>query len=230
MKPDIKFKIIRLKNNSISEKYAAECIIQAAKFGITVEYFDAINGLNYQQHLDELKIVPKYKFKKGRAGVYGCFLSHYYLWKQCVQDNIPYGIMEHDGFFISKLPNDILNHFTDVLKLDGLDPYSKYYQIELEKEKDLSLTYKKYYNPSAKFLHKNETGNYMKGAYGYIIKPHAANRIIDWIFKNGFVPADQQIGDALVDIQVTSPSLIRLHPAYFSQIKELSLTGNPELL
>jgi hypothetical protein len=48
MKPDIKFKIIRLKNNSISEKYAAECIIQAAKFGITVEYFDAINGLNYQ--------------------------------------------------------------------------------------------------------------------------------------------------------------------------------------
>jgi GR25 family glycosyltransferase involved in LPS biosynthesis len=139
-------------------------------------------------------------------------------------------ILEHDGYFINPLPSDVLDHFSDVLKLDGLDPYSKHYQDELENEKDLNLTYKKYHNPSAKFLHKNETGNYMKGAYGYIIKPHAAKKIVDWIAVNGFVPADQQIGDLLVDITVTTPSLVRLHPAYFNQIKELSLTGNPELL
>ena len=53
---------------------------------------------------------------------------------------------------------------------------------ELENQKYLNLTYKKYHNPSAKFLHKNETGNYMKGAYGYIIKPHAAKKIVDWIY------------------------------------------------
>jgi glycosyl transferase family 25 len=99
----MKFKIIRLKGNSISEKHANECVEQAKQFGITVEYFDAINGLDYQSHLDNLKIIPKYKFKKGRAGVYGCFLSHYYLWKQCVQDNVPYVIMEHDGFFIKEI-------------------------------------------------------------------------------------------------------------------------------
>jgi GR25 family glycosyltransferase involved in LPS biosynthesis len=226
----MKFKIIRLKNNTISEKHAVECIEQAKTFGIDVEYFDAINGLEYQQHLDKLNLKPKYKFKKGRAGVYGCFLSHYYLWQTCVNDNVPYLILEHDGYFIKPLPSDALDHFADVLKLDGLDPYSKHYQDELENEKDLNLTYKKYYNPSAKFLHKNETGNYMKGAYGYIIKPHAAKRIVDWIAANGFVPADQQIGDLLVDITVTTPSLVRLHPAYFNQIKELSLTGNPELL
>ncbi len=44
--------IIRLKNNSISEKYATECVEQAAKFGIAVEYFDAINGLEYSNHLE----------------------------------------------------------------------------------------------------------------------------------------------------------------------------------
>ena len=70
----------------------------------------------------------------------------------------------------------------------------------------------------------------MRGAYGYIIKPHAAKKVIDWIVVNGFVPADQQIGDALVDIQVVAPSIVRLHPDYYNRIGELSLTGNPELL
>ena len=77
--------IIRLKDNPISEKYAAECVNQAKTFGIDVNYFDAINGLEYQKHLEELNIHPKYKFKKGRAGVYGCFLSHYYLWQACAK-------------------------------------------------------------------------------------------------------------------------------------------------
>jgi GR25 family glycosyltransferase involved in LPS biosynthesis len=226
----MKYFIIRLKNNPISEKYAAECVDQAKQFGIDVEYFDAVTGLEYQQHLTQLNIYPKYKFKKGRAGVFGCFLSHYYLWKQCSIDNVPYVILEHDGYIIKPFPADILNHFNDVLKLDGLDPYSKSYETALAEETKLNLSYKKYYNPTAKFLEKNQTGNYMKGAYGYIIKPHAAKHILDWISNNGFVPADQQIGDALVDIQVVTPSLIRLHPAYFNQIKTLSLTVNPELL
>ena len=112
--------IIRLKDNPISEKYATECVDQAATFGIEVNYFDAINGLEYLDHLDKLKILPKYKFKKNRIGVYGCFLSHYYLWNQCVEDNIPYTILEHDGYFINPMPDDVLENFTDVLKLDNL--------------------------------------------------------------------------------------------------------------
>jgi len=226
----MKYFIIRLKNNSISEKYAAECVEQAKKFNINIEYFDAVNGLEYQRHLDKLKIKPRYKFKKGRAGVFGCFLSHYYLWKQCSVDNVPYVILEHDGYIIKPFPADILDQFTDVLKLDGLDPYSKNYENLLTQETNLKLLYKTYHNPTAKFLEKNQTGNYMRGAYGYIIKPHAAKNIVEWISTNGFVPADQQIGDELVDIQVVMPSLVRLHPAYFNQIKALSLTGNPELL
>ena len=226
----MKFKIIRLKNNPISEKYAAECVTQAKTFGIDVDYFDAINGLEYPSHLEKLKIVPRYKFKKGRAGVFGCFLSHYYLWKKCIEDNVPYLILEHDGYFIKPLPNDILDRFSDVLKLDELDPYSKSYNVQIENKKHHLITFKKYYNPTAKFLEKNQTGNYMRGAYGYIIKPHAAKKVIDWIVVNGFVPADQQIGDALVDIQVVAPSIVRLHPDYYNRIGELSLTGNPELL
>jgi len=222
--------IIRLKDNPISEKHADECVAQAKIFGIDIEYFDAINGLEYPSHLEKLKIFPKYKFKKGRAGVFGCFLSHYYLWKKCMEDDVPYLILEHDGYFVGPLPDDVLDRFNDVLKLDGLDPFSKEYELALENEKNTTLTYKKYHNPTAKFLEKNQTGNYLRGAYGYIIKPHAAKIIVEWIAVNGFVPADNQIGDALVDIQVVSPTIVRLHPAYNNRIRELSLTSNPDLL
>jgi hypothetical protein len=70
----------------------------------------------------------------------------------------------------------------------------------------------------------------MRGAYGYIIKPHAAKKLVDWIQINGFVPADQQLGDAIVKIDVITPSIVRLHPNYVGKIAELSLTGNPNLL
>ena len=222
--------IIRLKDHVISEKHANECVAEAKKFGIEVNYFDAINGNEYATHLENLKIFAKYKFKKGRAGVFGCFLSHYYLWKKCAKENIPYLILEHDGYFIKPLPSNILDQFSDVLKLDNLDPYSKSYESIIEEEKTLKQCVYKYHNHQAKFLEKNQTGNYMRGAYSYIIKPHAAQQIVDWIGVNGFVPADQQIGDALVDIQVVVPTIARLHPAYFNRIGELSLTGNPELL
>lgn len=222
--------LIRLKNNPISEKPAADCVAQAAKFGIDVEYFDAVNGLEYLSHLAKLNIHPKYKFKKGRAGTYGCFLSHYYLWQQCVDENTAYCILEHDGYFVNPLPDNILDKFTDVLKLDNLNPFTKSYETELAQTQSQPMSIEKYFNPKAKFLHKNMTGNYLLGAYGYLIKPHAAKKLVDWIAVNGFVPADNQIGDALVDIRVTVPTVVRLHPAYFQNIKALSLTGNPHLL
>jgi len=229
--------IIRLKNNAISEKYADLCVAQARKFDIDVEYFNGINGLEYPQHLAQLGIKPRYKFKKGRAGVFGCFLSHYYLWLKCAAGNQPFLILEHDGFFIKPLPNNILDTFSDVLRLDNLDPFSKQYNSLLQDQQHQLLTVSKYHNaqaktadPGSKFVEKIGTGNYMRGNYGYIIKPGAAEKLIRWIQQNGFVPADQQIGDAVVDIQVAVPSLVRLHPDYYNRIGELSLTGNPDLL
>jgi GR25 family glycosyltransferase involved in LPS biosynthesis len=229
--------IIRLKNNAISEKYADLCVAQARKFDIDVEYFDGINGLEYPQHLARLGISPRYKFKKGRAGVFGCFLSHYYLWLQCAAGDQPFLILEHDGFVIRPLPSNILDTFTHVLKLDNLDPYSKHYDTAVTAHLDRPIVVSKYHNSQAKtlndgsdFVEKIGTGNYVRGAYSYIIKPHAAQKLVDWIKHNGFVPADQQIGDAVVDIQVTFPTIVRLHPDYHNRIKEISLTGNPELL
>jgi GR25 family glycosyltransferase involved in LPS biosynthesis len=227
----MQFHIIRLKKNEISEKHAKECVKQAKQFGYDVNYFDAINGNKYEAYINHFKIAPKYKFKKGRVGVHGCFLSHYHLWKACVKANETFCILEHDGYFVKPLPDDVENKFTDVLKLDGHDPYSGNYNKIFENEQSIdNVEINQYYNSQAKATEKNGTGNYLRGAYGYLIKPHAADKIIRWIDANGYLPADIQIGSAIVDIKVTQPSVVRLHPAYFKKVGELSLTGNPNLI
>jgi GR25 family glycosyltransferase involved in LPS biosynthesis len=128
------------------------------------------------------------------------------------------------------VPPNILTQFDDVLKLDNFDPWSKTYENSTVGDGTNNIDVVQYFNPKTKFEEKNQTGNYMRGAYSYIIKPNAAKKLIDRVYSHGFVPADQQIGDGVVDIQLIKPTIARLHPAYENRIKELSLTGNPELL
>jgi len=225
----LKFKIIRLKDNALSERIANESIAQAKLFNIDVELFDAINGLTYQEHLDTLGIKPLKKFKKGKPGVYGCFLSHYYLWKQCFEEQVPFVILEHDGYFIKPLPENILDTFDDVLKLESENPYSPTYEQQLDTiyQDPLSVSI---VEPTGDM--NNGAGWYSVGAYAYIIKPHAAKKLIDWIDANGFLPADQQIGSYAVTVHECRPSLARLHPFYIETkgIKSMSMTMNTELL
>jgi glycosyl transferase family 25 len=225
----MKAKIITLKNNELSERVAKDCIEQAAKFEISVEIFNAINGLDYEQHLEKLNVRPLKKFKKGKPGVYGCFLSHYYLWKECAESNEPYLVLEHDGFLIKPLPDNILDQFEDVLKLESENPYSPEYENRLELIKDHDLTY----NIVEPYRDMNNgAGWYSVGAYAYIIKPHAAKKLITWIDENGFLPADQQLGSYAVTLHECKPSLARLHHFYIKDgnIKAMSTTMKTELL
>ena len=225
----MKAKIIILKNNQLSERVAKDCIEQATRFGISVEIFNAINGLEYQQHLEKLNIRPLKKFKKGKPGVYGCFLSHYYLWKECAESKEPYIILEHDGFLIKSLPGNILDQFDDVLKLESENPYRSTYEDRLELTKDNNLTY----NIVEPYRDMNNgAGWYSVGAYAYIIKPQAADKLITWIDKNGFLPADQQLGSYAITLHECKPSLARLHHFYIKDgnIKSMSTTMNTELL
>lgn len=224
----MKTRIIRLKNNKHSCNMARDCFNQAVKFNLQPEFFDAIDGNDVSQHYQTTGIMPKRRMKKGRPGVLGCFFSHYYLWLECMQTNVPFVILEHDGYMLKPLPSNILDTFDDVLKLDRCDPYSNSYNQILEDESLLELSVKKYINLQNKNPVKIGTGNYFKGAYAYIIKPCAAIKLIKHIRQNGHVPADQQIGDWIVDTRTTVPSLARLHPHYSigSNIKKDSLTRN----
>jgi len=223
--------IIRLEENEHSCKMAKDCYDQAIKFNLQPEFFKAINGLDAEKHYVSTRIKRARKFKKNRPGVLGCFFSHYYLWSRCIKINEPIIILEHDGYFIRELPDNINDMFEDVLKLDRLDPYSKNYNNLLKQEESLPVDTKKYFNTSAKKTSSKKyagSGNYFKGAYSYIIKPLAAKKLIDHITEFGHLPADQQIGDNIVNTMTTIPSLVRLHPFYAigNNINTTSLTRN----
>jgi GR25 family glycosyltransferase involved in LPS biosynthesis len=215
----MKAKIITLKGNELSERIAKESVEQAALMNIGVEYFEAINGFYSEQHCIDLGYR---RAGKMRPGALGCALSHIYLWKQCVEDNEPYLILEHDGYIIEPLPDNVLDLFEDVLKLDSCNPYSDEYEQDIEnKSKDqleiLDL-------PEDRKM-VSGAGQYSRGAYAYIIKPHAAKQILEYISVNGIIKADHQLGNAVCKIKTVNKSMVRLHPYYLGRVKMLSTTN-----
>ena len=223
----IKTFIIRLEENEHSCKMAQECYDQAVKFNIRPEFFKAVNGYESEKHYASTGIKRLGKFKKNRPGVTGCFFSHYYLWEKCIKLNEPIIILEHDGYIIRHIQDELLNTFDDVLKLDNLDPFDLKYnkKIDLEKEHEIKVIEYKFSNKKVK---KVELGEYFKGAYSYIIKPQGAKKLINFIQKNGHRPADQQINSSILELKTTVPTVARLHPFYSinNNIETASLTKN----
>lgn len=220
----MKCRIIRLADHEFSNRIAAECIQQARQFGLDVKAFDALRPVQAQHLFDHIGI-KKYpaKLKKDNPGVLGCAASHYSLWKQCVDANEPYLILEQDGFMIRPLPGQL--EFEHVLKLDSCDPFSADYdaQVSADGEQgicdyDLGWGYKVKAAPY---------GGYFKGAWSYIIKPQAAARLVEAFETRGWVPADKQFGSNILHLQTVKQTVFRIHPEYTSDnIKDLSLTRN----
>tara|TARA_R100001163_G_C5065310_1_gene203220 strand:+ start:1889 stop:2584 length:696 start_codon:yes stop_codon:yes gene_type:complete len=224
-------KIIVLQSSEISKSMGAKCIAQAKQFGIEPQVFNGIHGKDAPLILAQENLRQyKPKMKGGRLGVLGCFLSHYFLWNECVKVNEPYMILEHDAYMLRPLPKKVLKRFPDVLKLDSLDPYRDTYNADLNAQSEevriWSLHERKEHG---KYEHTR--GLYSIGGYGYIIKPHAAEHIIHQAKLFGFRPADHQIHTTdKIDIHHISPSIVRIHQDYtnHSAMKSMSLTRNLE--
>lgn len=214
--------IIRLRDFEHSCKIAKECVQQAAKFNLKVEYFDGVLGAAADGIFaaDGIIKYPK-KLKRPSAGVKGCAASHYLLWKKCMTDNEPYLILEHDGYMIRPLPTV---DFKDILKLDPHNPFLETYNSDVEIDQGLKISdYKnlKYKSKASPY------GEYFLGAWAYIIKPSAAKILVDVVKEKGWVPADKQLGSDLLHLETTSSTVFRIHPLYnFENIQSLSLTRN----
>jgi GR25 family glycosyltransferase involved in LPS biosynthesis len=147
-------------------------------------------------------------------------LSHYFLWKKCIETNTPIGVLEYDAVFIKPLPLNILDSFNDYLNLDYIrhthlkssnDDYLQ--QIELEKNntvrfESLRENLKAKNKNTIKYINRN----HIKGAFGYIIKPNGALKLINATKKYGILPADIQPNLAYCEISYTTPSIVMLNP------------------
>lgn len=206
--------IIILRGHSLGERIGAECQAQAALFGIQAERRDAVNGHGWQDHLMREGLrTAVFRDKKKTPGMYGNFLSHYHLWQECSRGQEPYLILEHDGYLMRPLPEAVLDKFTHVLKLDDVDPYNRDYDSIMRSQLQLQLPVE-IKTMSTEGRKDHGAGFYSSGSYAYIIKPQACRLLIDSVKNKGFLPTDNQLGLAVVDIKVCCPSVARLHEFY----------------
>ena len=209
----------------------AKCIARAKEFGIHAEVRNGVHGEDAHQIMAQQRLRQyKPKMKGGRLGVLGCFLSHYFLWRDCAETNTPTMILEHDAYMLRPLPENVLELFPDVLKLDSLDPYSKTYNKKLSAQSEETKIWS-LHDREEHGKHQHSRGLYSIGGYGYIIKPHAAKHHIEQCKRYGIRPADHQLHTTdEIDIHHIAPSIVRIHEDYTNHnaMKTLSLTRNLE--
>ena len=217
--------IIRLAGNSLSERLAMDCRSQCEQFDIPAELVDAVDGADWSSVTRKLgiRIHPQVWSKKRTPGMYGCALSHYQQWQECVTRGEPRIVLEHDGYFIRPWQPDWIMNIQGVLKLDNLDPYNPEYdsQVRASESNTAELI-----EPTWSPKHR-PAGRYSTGSYAYYITPSAAQNLLTWIKANGFLSSECQLADGVVPVQSVSSTVARLHP-YFAvgnRIHDDSLTS-----
>ena len=106
--------VITIETNSESIMASERCVSSASSFGLHTKIFNAFtprhdplkilesNGIN-------TKTLHKKRYHSYIDAAAGCFLSHFTLWKKCIEINKPIIIFEHDAIIINEIPFNILD-------------------------------------------------------------------------------------------------------------------------
>jgi GR25 family glycosyltransferase involved in LPS biosynthesis len=165
--------IIAIKNHKISESQLNDCIESAKKFFWNVDVFWGVDGrtITNDAWINE-GIFPRLdKDTMFKPGVQGCFLSHWNLWKKCVELDQPIIILEHDAI--------IQNIWLPIELTHPLIKLHKHY-----KKKETRI------DP--------DSGIYTVSTHAYLITPDAANTLIKFVKMHGAFESDRLVGDKIV--------------------------------
>lgn len=212
---------IVLKGHKLGEELGNKNIEIAKSYGLDAEIFFGVPGNNCKD------IFKQHKIKSGFRGISsigqrGCFLSHFLLWKKCMELNEPIAILEHDGVFIRPLPDNIENNFTDICRLETF----KHWDLEYESQTVASLSQSIKFEKLTTEFNNPVTGRFYCGYYGYLIKPSGASKLIKHAKTVGAIPVDMFVGTNIVDIVSVTASVVRLDEVYIGRVTELSTTYN----
>ena len=157
--------------------------------GFTPSRADAfIKENNLKPYLPGPKL---YNIKWQKGGVRGCMISHYHAWKKCIELDEKIVVLEHDSRVISETYTE---DFQDVLHLDGYRWEADPYQDQVPFVED--------------FVNVRKGENQLKGTYGYVIKPHAAKRLIQGAHEDGLTASDMFVREKYVRIEVVKPRAV----------------------
>ena len=189
--------IIHLSKIMSSLESASKLQTDLKKINIDAELFegtygseaeDLVKAENRKVHHINFKgnqIDPRGIAKASRPGVIGCFYSHYRLWKKCIELNETVCIFEDDVKIIRPLH---MIEFNEVLVI-ALGAVKKRKYIHYLENPTGDPNAMDYYHAS------------MPGAVGYLIKPNAAKKLINY-YKDTYLSADNAINQAVVEIQI----------------------------
>ena len=141
---------------------AQRCIDSAKNYNMDVEIFPAITP---KDDPEKILINEEINFDKFKNNIYSrylnslsCFLSHYFLWKKCIEIDEPRLILEHDAVFVDKL--DTNTQFSHLLSIG-------------------KPSYGRFNIPKTVGVNKLTSKKYLPGAHAYIVKPNAAVEIVN---------------------------------------------------
>ena len=197
---------IVIKDNPYSESVGSRCISSAKQHGLQVEKFDAVVPNNVDDFMQTeslswtwadmntkticsktgLEQFP-YRTKNLKAKI-ACSLSHYVLWKKCVEINEDLLILEHDAVFVRSLPDISFCGSVQINDPEGGGYNGKYHSRLMKKRKTegvFPLTRKR---PIDSKIPDGFSGN-----SAYIVKPWAAQEFINAFKEYGVWPNDATI-------------------------------------
>ena len=135
---------------------------------------------------------PKlYRIKNKKGGVRGCMISHLEMWHEVVRRNETTIIMEHDAQMVR---NTWRADFDDILHCDA-------HRFEEDADAGTEMRVVPW-----TFQRKGEIQ--FKGTYGYVIKPHAAKRLIQAAYDDGITASDMFIKQKYINLQLVKPRAI----------------------
>jgi len=226
----IKGFVIVKEGDETSNQLAEECIASGADHGFNIEKFSGVyDNIDQLFETNKLFVNPDGNKKVRTNGVKGCFLSHFSLWKKCVELNETIAVFEYDALVINTLPKNIVKKFDDYLNLD----YARHLYLNEDVEKykselissDEILTYKFSENiDSDKRSFKYINRNHIRGAYGYLITPNGASKLINAARTEGMLPADVLPNMKYINLHYTTPSVVRLNPKMLENLTTWSHT------
>lgn len=200
-------------DDELSNKLAHDGLDSCRSFNIDVELIKGVFGSEIDLRMTEFNLTVSKECLDMSKGNKGCFLSHYLLWKKCIELNEPILVFEHDMIIKHEISDSLLDTFTDYLNLDYCSSFrknpAKYLEcMKMNQTLTVKKLFEKYQIPKT-LTWKSAKTFHVVGTHGYIIKPSGATKLINAAHNNGIMPVDVHINCHYVDIFVTNPSLIR---------------------
>lgn len=185
--------VIALKDHPVSEKQLQDCLASANQHDWNIEVSWGVYGNTVTDETWKSLGIKSYIGKPGAAG---CWLSHFYLWKKCVELNEPIIVLEHDAVI-----------------------QSQWKEIAIDKSLlKLHMHYRK--DPTSYKWNHSVTGIWSPSTHAYCITPDHAEILINCAKNIGSYPADMFMGSNVISVALLGP------PELVSRQNNYSTTGN----